>query len=168
MSDQTKYEIISRVLNGMEPKDISAELDMSYGKVLRIKREYETHKDNNEVAKFINMDAVVLDAALAQVEADTPVELLPDVQEATKELKQTKNATDKLQSELLATAAALNSRIKSLSLSIEHVSELEGLTSALCALQVAFFNSNSTQVNVQNNFGDAGATAANYGEYLSD
>ena len=41
MSDQTKYEVVSRILNKMEPKDISAELDMSYGKVLRIKREYE-------------------------------------------------------------------------------------------------------------------------------
>tara|TARA_R110000824_G_C15233132_1_gene679088 strand:- start:3983 stop:4489 length:507 start_codon:yes stop_codon:yes gene_type:complete len=168
MSDQTKYEVVSRILNKMEPKDISAELDMSYGKVLRIKREYEDAVKAGTVSAFIDIDAVVLDQALAVVAADTPEGLLPEVDGAIKELKQTKSATDKLSEELLLTAGHLNTRIRSLALSIEHVSELEGLTGALCQLQVAFFNSNSTQVNVQNNFGDAGATKSTYGEFLSD
>ncbi len=168
MSDQIKYEVVSRILNKVEPKDISAELDMSYGKVLRIKREYEDAVKAGTVSAFIDIDAVVLDQALAVVAADTPEELLPEVDSAVNVLKQTKGATDKLSEELLLTAGHLNTRIRSLALSIEHVSELEGLTSALCALQVAFFNSNSTQVNVQNNYGDAGATNSTYGEFLGD
>ena len=168
MSDQLKYEVVSRLLNGVEPKDISAELEMSYNKVLRIKREYEAAKADNSVAEFINVDNVVLDQALAKVAEDTPDELLPAVDGAIVEIKKTKGAAEKLSEEMLATAGHLNTRIRSLALSIEHVSELEGLTSALCQLQVAFFNSNTTQVNVQNNYGDAGATAAEYGEYLGD
>ena len=168
MTDQIKYEVVSRLLNKMEPKDISTELDMSYGKVLRIKREYEAAAANNAVSSFINLDSVVLDQALAAVEADTPSELLPDVQAVSEGLRQTKGAAEKLSEEMLATAGHLNTRIRSLALSIDHVSELEGLTSALCQLQTAFFNSNTTQVNVQNNFGDAGATTSNYGEFLGD
>jgi len=152
----------------MEPKDISAEMEISYNKVLRLKREYEEAKQNNTVAEFIDVDNVVLDQALANVEANTPAELLPAVDGAIADIKKTKSATDKLSEEMLATASHLNTRIRFLALSIEHVSELEGLTSALCALQVAFFNSNTTQVNVQNNYGDAGATASEYGEFLGD
>lgn len=168
MSDQIKYEVISRILNKVEPKDISAELEISYNKVLRIKREHEAAVADGTVAQFINLENVVLDQALAKVEEDTPAELLPDVQDATTALRETKTAADKLSEEMLATAGHLNTRIRSLALSIEHVSELEGLTSALCQLQTAFFNSNTTQVNVQNNYGDAGATQSTYGEYLSD
>lgn len=168
MSDQLKYEVVSRLLNKVEPKDISAELEMSYNKVLRIKREHEAAVADGKVTEFINLDNVVLDAALAQVQADTPDGLLPEVEEAAVALKQTKSAADKLSDEMLATAGQLNTRIRSLALSIEHVSELEGLTSALCQLQTAFFNSNTTQVNVQNNYGDAGATQSTYGEFLGD
>lgn len=168
MSDQLKYEVVSRLLNKVEPKSISAELEMSYNKVLRIKREYEASAANNSVAQFIDMDKVVFDRALAKVAEDTPSELMPDVTEAAVALKQTKCAIDKLSDEMITTANHLNTRIRSLALSIEHVSELEGLTSALCDLQNAFFNSNKTQVNVQNNYGDAGATRSEYGEFLGD
>lgn len=168
MSDQIKYDVISRVLNKMDPKDISAELDMSYGKVLRIKREYEAAAANNSVAEFINLDNVVMERALAKVEEETPAELLPGVKATTAELRKAKSAAEKLSEDLYVTANHLNNRIRSLSMSIDHVSELEGLTSALCQLQTAFFNSNTTQVNVQNNYGDAGSTSATYGEFLSD
>ena len=168
MDNQLKYEVVSRVLNKMEPKDISAELDMSYNKVLRIKREYEAAAANNAVSQFIDMDTVVLDQALAIAAADAPSELLPDAASVVSEIKKTKSAVDKLSEDMIATAAQLNTRIRSLAMSIEHVSELEGLTDALCSLQVAFFNSNTTQVNVQNNYGDAGANDTTYGEFLGD
>jgi hypothetical protein len=168
MSDQIKYEVVSRVLNGIEPKCISAELDISYNKVLRIKREYELAKANNTTAEFIDISKVVLDKALDDVIENTPDDLLPAVNEAVSDIKATKFAIDKLSDNMIATAEQLNTRIRAMSLSIDHVSELEALTSALCSLQVAFFNSNKTQVNVQNNFGDAGATNSEYGEFLGD
>jgi hypothetical protein len=75
-------------------------------------------------------------------------------------------ALQKLQSDFVVSASAINNQIRSRLLSIEHTSELIELTSCLVELQNAFFNKNSTQVNVQNNYGDS--SGGKYGSFLSD
>ena len=165
---QVKYNVVSKLINGVTPKEISLELEVPYTKVLRIKREYEAAVDSNTVSAFIDMDKVMMDDLLAKAADEVPAELQAEAKEVVAGLKATKTALDALSDDMLITAKTITTRIKSLVASVEHVSELEGLTSSLCDLQNAFFNSNKTQVNVQNNYGDAGSTQSTYGEYLSD
>ncbi len=165
---QTKYDVVSKLINGVAPKDISTELEVPYTKVLRIKREYEDALANNTVSAFIDMDKVMMDDLMDKAVASVPAELQDEANEAVANIKAAKTALDMLSDDMLITAKTITTRIKSMVPNVEHISELEGLTSALCDLQTAFFNSNKTQVNVQNNYGDAGSTQSAYGEYLND
>lgn len=166
--EQQKYQIISKLSTGTEPREIATELDIPYTKVLRIRKEFEQAKANNELDKLVDMDAILLEQLLDAAEANVPAELADIAAEAATEIKQSKSTLDMLSEDLTLTAKALTNHIKTAANNIDHASELEVLTSALCSLQNAFFNSNKTQVNVQNNYGDAGSPANSYGALLSD
>lgn len=163
---ETKYQVVSRLIQNVPPKDISLELEIPYSKVLRIKSEFCKAKENDKLDTFIDMDKVLMDQLLDQAKEDVPQELMVAAEEAVKEIKKAKSTLDMLSDDMVITAKAITTQIKSSLSNVQHVSEVESLTTSLCALQNAFFNSNKTQVNVQNNYGDAGNSA--YGAFLSD
>lgn len=164
---ETKYQVVSSLVNGLEPKAIALELDVPYTKVLRIKREYEQAVANDELASFIDMDKVVMGQLLDGITEQAPVELQEAVDGAVTQIKEAKTILDALNDDMVVTAKQLTTRIKSMSATIEHVSELEGLVSALATLNDSFFKDSRTQVNIQNNMGGESPAAA-YGEFLSD
>lgn len=164
---ETKYQVVSSLVNGLEPRSIALELDVPYTKVLRIKREYEQAIANDALASFIDMDKVVMDQLLEGAAAQAPVELKDAVKDAVTQIKGAKTILDALNDDMVITAKQLTTRIKSMSATIEHVSELEGLVSALTSLNDSFFKDSRTQVNIQNNMGGESPAAA-YGEFLSD
>jgi hypothetical protein len=159
MSD-LKYSIISRLSLGEEPREIANELEVSYPTVLRYRREFEAAKTEGTLDKLLNMDKVVL-AELAETVADTlPAELIDEAKQTVQKL----TGLEKLSTEFQSTASQINTKIRSLVMGVDSVSELEALTDSLCALQNAFFN--KQQVNIQNNYGET--SEAKYSALLSD
>jgi hypothetical protein len=162
---QLKYNIINDLINGAAPKDIAKEHDVAYPTVLRYKREFEAAKLEGNVDQLLDIDDVVLSEVMATVEAQAPEVLREGVNGAVAELASGLQGLERLQTEFQTTASYLNTRIRSLAMSVEHISELNVLTDSLCALQSAFFNKNATQVNIQNNYDESGNKYANF---LSD
>ena len=159
MDDQQKYRVISRLQNNDSAKDIAENLDVSYGSVLKLKRDYEQAKINGSIDSLVNMDNVILNEVTTKLSDDISEEA---IEEFTEKLK----GLEHLSSVLQQTAQNINTRANSMLLSVEHVSELEIITDILCKLQTSFINKNMTQVNVQNNYSDN--TTPKYNQFLGD
>lgn len=160
MDDKQKYKVISLLQQELQPKDIAADLNLSYGSVLKLKRQYEEAKVNNTVGQLINMDKLVLE------EVKEKLSDLPEAKEAVLELAKGMNGLEELSESFQQTAQTINTRVRSLIMSVDHISELEIAADILCKLQTSFINKNMTQVNVQNNFGNDGTPK--YSQFLSD
>lgn len=158
MEDLTKYKVVAELQKGRPAKDIAEDLDVAYGKVLKIRREYEVALANNEVDSFIKADSLLV-AAVSE-ELSTVV----DVSDAAEALSKGVEGLDKLNTELHKTALLINTKVQNLAISVQHLSELEIAADIITKLQVAFFNKNSTQVNIQNNLGDT----PRYSQFLGD
>ena len=154
MTEDEKYKVIARLQNKEEPQAIAEILDLSYAGVLRFKKQYEQSLLNGTVDKLVDVDRMVLSTVGDQLGVDTT--------ELTKGL----DGLDKLSLSLQTTAASINTKINSLMLSCDTMSELEIAADILCKLQTAFLNKNLTQVNVQNNYTDQ--STPKYAQYLSD
>jgi len=159
MDDQQKYRVISRLQNNDPARDIAENLDVSYGSVLKLKRDYEQAKINGSIDSLVNMDNVILNEVTTKLSDDISEEA---IEEFTEKLK----GLEHLSSVLQQTAQNINTRANSMLLSVEHVSELEIITDILCKLQTSFINKNMTQVNVQNNYSDN--TTPKYNQFLGD
>jgi hypothetical protein len=160
MDDTQKYRVISKLQKDMAPKDIADELNVSYGGVLKLKREFEEAKVNGTIDALLNTDKLIL------TEVEEKLSDLPTVKAEINELAKGVAGLEHLSEELQQTALIINTRVRSLLLSIDHLSELEIAADVLCKLQSAFLNKNMTQVNVQNNYGDN--ESPKYNQFLSD
>lgn len=167
MDEQTKYKVYSLLLNGHSAADIGSmqDVDVTYATVLRMQRQLNEAKANNSVAELINLDEAVANELLDAIAKNAPAAIAGEIVSTTEAVKKSVAGLEVLNTELIATAKFINTRIRSLSTTVESVSELSMLVTSLCELQVAFFNKNSTQVNVQNNYG---SEERQYGRYLSD
>lgn len=160
MDDQQKYRVISRLQRDMPAKEIADDLGVSYGAVLKLRREFEEAKMNGTVDALLDTSRLVL------TEVSEHLNDLPTTADAVTELSKGLSGLEHLGNELQQTALLINTRARSLMLSIDHASELEIITEILCKLQSAFLNKNMTQVNVQNNFGDT--SSPKYTQFLGD
>ncbi len=170
MSSQTdpiKLGIITRLINGEAAADISASTQVPYPTILRYKRELKIAQEADDVHTLMGLERAVLDDLIGKVHEEVENnKLAPQVKTILKNVEINLNSLVDLQDEFKQTARVLNERIRLATAEIIHVSELEVLTEALCKLQNAFFNKNTTQVNVQNNY-DATGTHR-YQSFLSD
>ena len=165
MSSQLKFKVISQLLNGDKPKEIEASVEgSSYATILRWKRELEEAQAAGTVADLIDLDKAMFGEVLAGVAAKVPEVLAADVVDSLGVITKAKSVAEVLQLDFQTTAKVLNTRIKSLALSVENTGELDMLADSLCKLQNAFFNKNATQVNVQNNY----ETGPAYSSFLGD
>lgn len=153
---ELKYKAIAKFSQDEDPKVIAADLEVSYTKILRWRREYEEAVANNTINELLDNS----EEALALV-SSTLVTEMPEA-----EIVKGVTGLERLNSELQATAFALNNRIRLEAMKVEHMSELKDLTDCLCKIQDSFFNSKAVSVNVQNNYQAEGSPA--YGEFLSD
>lgn len=156
MDDKTKYEIISRVQRKIQPKDIAEELDVAYSSVIRVRKQYEDAVIAGTVDKLLDIDKLMITELADKYPIDEVNKLVKSV-----------DGLEVLNVELQTSATQINQRVKSMLHSVEHASELAELTDIVCKLQNAFFNKNTTQVNVQNNtYGDSNDNP--YNQFLSD
>lgn len=167
MSEQTKFEIITRLLNGENASDLSASTGVSYPTILRYKRELKEAQENDSVEKLVGLEKSVLTELIGEVKkkAESTM-LMPIVEDMLEKVEINASTLVNLQDEFKHTASVLNTRIRLATAVVTHVSELEVLTDALCKLQNAFFNKNTTQVNVQNNYDATGNHR--YANFLGD
>ena len=164
--DELKYKVFVRIHEGQEAAEIADDLSIPLSRVVRYRGEYKAAVAEGTLQKVINMDQAAIDMLGSELVRDLPKELQPDAEATIEKIQNGKLGIDRLGMELQNTAIHLNNRIRTLSMSIEHVSEIVELSKALCEIQNAFFNKNQTQVNVQNNYGDQGSSG--YGEFLGD
>lgn len=158
MTEDDKYRVIAALEDTDKPaREIADDLDVSYGAVLKLKREYDTAKVNNTIDQLIDVDRLLL------VKAGQQIDKLPNVDKAVTNLTQGLDGLDRLSNELQKTAIALNQKVNSLMLSVTDLAELELASNILCALQTAFLNKQQTQVNIQNNMG-----TPQYSQFLGD
>lgn len=164
MNAEIKYKVISLLQADVPAKDIAEDLNLSYGAVLKLRRDFEQAKMNNTIDELLGADELLL------IEAGKQIQAVPEyasvVQDEITKLTDKLQGLEHLSDELQQTALLINTRARSLILSIDHVSELEVITEILCKLQTSFVNKNMTQVNVQNNFGNDGAPK--YTQFLGD
>lgn len=157
------YQAISRIENGEDKRTVADDLEVGYATVLRWHRDYKDAKLNGTLDQLLDMDKLILATAGQLLESGAlPEQAAAGLDRVTSGV----SALEKLQSDFITTAAAVNAQIKSRLLSVEHTSELMELTECLVELQNAFFNKNTTQVNVQNNYG--GESGSKYGTFLND
>jgi len=164
MSDTIKYKAIVRLHEGAEPKLIAEELDIPYSRVLKYRGELKEAEVSGNLNSLLHMDEAAVELMANELVRDLPVELQPQAKAMTDGVVEGVKGLDALSGEFQRTALYINNRIRTLSMNIEHVSELTDLTKALCELQNAFFNKQGVQVNIQNNNGGDAA----YGEFLKD
>ena len=151
-------------MNNEKAKAIAEDLDVSYPTVIRLNRELKEAEVNGTVDKFVELDEVILTEALEEAAANVPSAIQDEAKAVVGDIVKTKSAIDRFSDELIATAIALNMRIRSMSMSVDSAMELDTLVKSACNLQTAFFNKQTTQVNVQNNYGND----SKYGSFLSD
>ena len=160
MDNTTKYKAIGKLQIDMDPHDIAEQLDVSYSSVVRLKREYKNALIDGTIDSLVDMSGIILDEVGRQL-SDDP-EALKAIDETSAKVK----GLDRLAANLQQTATEINTRARSLIVGVDSANELEVIADILCKLQVAFVNTNSVQVNVQNNNMGAGDKA--YGQFLTD
>ena len=161
MNDTQKYKAISQLQQDLAPRQIADDLDISYGGVLKLKREFEEAKLNGTIDELLDANKLVL------TETAERLSDLASTEKAVEEITKGLSGLEQLSTELQSTASVIITRVRSQIMSIDHMSELEGAADIICKLQTAFLNKNMTQVNVQNNFSDEGNTPK-YNQFLSD
>ena len=165
MTAAVKYKAFVRLHEGAEPKLIAEERDIPYSRVLKYRSELKEAEISGNLHKLLHMDVAAVELMANELVRDLPEELQPQAEVLTNQVTEGIKGLDKLSGELQRTAMHINNRIRTLSMSIEHVSELGELTKALCELQNAFFNKQGVQLNIQNNVGGDGGA---YSEFLGD
>ena len=161
--EHDKYRALHLLTENVAPKEIAETLDMSYAGVLKLKKSYEDAKDNGNLKDLLNYPEVILEEIIGIAKATSPVPIDAEVDLIKDGIK----GAQLLQDDLQKTALYMSSRIRSLAGSTESTGEFCDLTESLCKLQTAFFNSNTTQVNIQNNVSQEG-TQQKYGGLLDD
>ena len=159
----SKYLALVRLLDGEEAKAIATDLDVSYGTVLRYKRELNAAEDEGKVNSLLAAEQSVLDNIASNVVTDLPVQAQEGAAEEAAAVLTGVVGLKRLEGDLQHTAHAINTRIRLMTSTVESVHDIVDLSDALCKIQNAFFGK-GTQVNIQNNVGQGEA----YGQYLSD
>jgi hypothetical protein len=161
MDDSKKYQALSLIQANREPKDIAEELDVSYGGVLKLKRNFKDAVANGTVDQLFDMDRLLL------AKVGEEISTVADAETAVTTLTQGLDGLERLSTDFQKTALHISTRVSALIHNTDLLGELEIAAKILCDLQSAFLNKNSIQMNVQNNFGGEGSTPK-YSQFLSD
>ena len=159
-NDSEYYSAIALLAQGTPPMQVAKELAISPSTVIRWNTEYVRAKDEGTLDKLLKVDELVLHEAARIM--DIPVNA-----EAKAIAKS--SAAKLLEDTTIATATNVVTRINTMVAGVSGADELCQLVKALCDVQTAFFNKQTTQVNVQNNLGvQTNPGAGTYSSFLGD
>lgn len=148
MTDNEKYKVLGLLQSEMKPSEIAEELNVSYGGVLKIKREYEKSILDGTVDKLINSDRVIIDSISEEMSLTLGADLAHD---AAKNLTKGLKGLDLLQEELQRTAININNQVNKMIANADSIAELSTAADIVCSLNTSFLSKQITQVNIQNN-----------------
>lgn len=157
MDEESKYKAYGLIAAEKAPREISEQLGVSYAAVLRMQREYKTHRENDTLAALLDIDKLLIQEVSSAI----------DLPEEGKELVAKMDNLSVLAGDFQRTATMINNKARSMIASCDHASELETITDILCALNTAFVAPKTTQVNVQNN-NISPEAAVSYKAFLGD
>lgn len=155
--ENTKQSALALLHAGKEPNLVASHTKVPLATVYRWSKELSEAKLNGEVDKLLDLDRALLAGVIDKTKNE-----LPELAEAAGKLTNNISYADRLSSELQKTAMHLTQQARNFAMSADSASDLLIVTEVICDLQNAFFNSNSTQVNIQNNVGTP------YAGFLSD
>jgi hypothetical protein len=161
--DNQRYKVLMLLADDKAPKDIAEQLDVSYATVLRYRKELEQAKIDGTIKSLLDVPAIMLDEIASFVASNSPI----TVDNETAVIVEGVKGLGRLQDEFQSTAELISRRIRALIMSAQTPGELADLTASLCEMQKAFFNSNSVNLNIQNNLSPDNASTK-YGKFLSD
>ena len=162
MSEDTKFKILLEIEKGATPREISETFNVPYSRVLRMRRELTAAKETNEVQSLVNVEQEVVHRIAEEVRKDL-AEMSPN-ENTDKAIEGVIEAIDgyqllntKTQESAMKIIERLNSMVSICMTPIE----LEVLANSLTKIHIAFFNKNSTSVQIlnQNNGGAPSDTA---------
>lgn len=154
--DTIRYKVLGRLHNNESFDSIANVVGIPLSTVIRWNKELKNAIRDGEIGTLVDMDRVVLGEVIEKVAEKQ------EMQESAGKLIQSLNHSERLSQELQLTAIHLTTSAKLMATTAGHASELILLSEVICQLQSAFFNSNSTQINIQNNNGTG------YDEFLTD
>jgi len=131
-------------------RKIAEDRDLPYSKLIKWRKELQATGENGEAALLIKADQVMVHRIAEETKAD--LALLGE--DGVAELDGVVEGVDGLlvlNTRMQRTAIKLANRIDGLSAGVVDVRDLNSLVSSLATLQMAFFNKQTTTVNVQNN-----------------
>jgi len=139
MEEETKYKALSLLASGKDNNYVASATELSISQVIRLNKELKEAQQHGKT-----------DLDMERILVPTPKEqLTTEVNTITEAI----NPTSRLNAELQSAACMAVFATKRFIGLAESAAELTLSVNILCELQKAFFNSNSTTVNVQNNLG---------------
>lgn len=161
--EKTKQIALAKLNSGMLPREVADELKLSVSTVFRWNAELKDALLEGNIDELLQLsEEPVIEEKLSDLVDPNNSDGLQLTSESVKGLA-------RLDESLQNTALLVNTRLRTFISTCDNVNELDICTDILCSLQNAFFNKNSTQVNVQNNFGSSEVAATSkYNAYLGD
>lgn len=164
LSEQTKLIALAYLKQGMKPKEVAEEANMSYSQALKLSKQLVEAERRDAVLELFNVEEAVMDQLLEAVKNnDDLLSILPQetLSGELETFKEAANGLGMLDREMQDTALELTKRIKILAVTSTNADTISSLSESLAKLQTAFF---AKGANVQvNNF-----NSAEYEKYLRD
>lgn len=131
-------------------RDIASEYKLPYSKLIKWRKELKQSVEDGDMAILLDADQIMLHRVAEETKRELE-ELGGNVECDVDGVIVAVDNLGVLNDRMQTTALRLATQINSLSLTGIDARELQSLTQSLCAIQMAFFNKQTTQVNVQNN-----------------
>lgn len=150
MSEEIKLQALGRIKEGIPLKTIMADLEVSYPKLLKWRKELQQAEEAGTVLSLLQADRIVVEQIADQVKHDLE-DLGADPEAIEGELADVVKGIDNYQllnANTQKAALALVTKINTLAILAADASDVAKLVTSLSELQNAFFNRNVTNVAV--------------------
>jgi len=149
-SEAMRSRALNMLINDVKPKDVAAELDISYPKVLKWLREYKEAKEDNAVISLLDIERSVVHDVVEEVVKPKLAMIDEELEEVVDKTVMRVDGLRLLDTELQFASTRLAKRIAAAANSEDlEARDILGLSDALSKLQIAFF-AKGTSVNVLN------------------
>lgn len=159
ISEEMKLDIFMQLHKGVPSAEVARVTETSYSSVLRMKNEMDTALLEGNLHKLLKVDEAIVNTLAGDI-------TLP-LDDAIKGVTSGIDGLHKLNLQMQNTASGILTQINKRVLYADESADILKLADSVSKLQQAFFNSNATSINIQNNNG-GGDGEVGYSEFLGD
>lgn len=156
-TDDQKFRVLAKLSADADPKDIAQDEKVPYQTVMNWRREQYSENETKSIQELINVDAVLVHRIAEEVKEEmraAPIEQQEDIAKAVDGVVEKIDSYQQLNTKLHDTAVKLVNKIAGMADDDDGVPlgpvGLQILVESLARIQIAFFNKNSTNINVLN------------------